>query len=63
MTNIAWTLPIPPERIEELRDLLAELIRCHMDGLDRRARQVGYHQERMCLQPDPDGAATLEVLS
>ncbi|MBR8742631.1 hypothetical protein [Nocardiopsis sp. MG754419] len=61
MTSTAWTLPIPEDRVQELRDLLAALDRDHLPGLDARAREVGYHRERMWLQPHEDGGAELIV--
>lgn len=61
MTSTAWTLSIPQNRVQELRALLADLNRDHLPGLDARARKVGYHRERMWLQPDVDGSARLIV--
>jgi hypothetical protein len=61
MTSTAWTFPIPAERVTEFRELLAELNAEHITGLGARAHVVGYHQERMWLQPRPDGGAELIV--
>jgi hypothetical protein len=61
MTSTAWTFPIPVERVDEFRGLLAELNEKHLDGLGTRARVVGYHQERMWLQPNQDGSAEFIV--
>jgi hypothetical protein len=60
MTSTAWTLPIPQERVQEFRDLLAELNK-DLSGLDERARDVGYHRERMWLQPNVGGSAEFIV--
>lgn len=61
MTSTAWTFPIPADRVEEFRSLLTELNEKHLDGLGIRAREVGYHQERMWLQPNRDGSAEFIV--
>jgi hypothetical protein len=61
MTSTAWTFPIPAARVEEFRSLLTELNEKHLDGLGDRALEVGYHQERMWLQPNRDGGAELIV--
>jgi hypothetical protein len=58
MPSAAFTVPIPADRVQELRDLLAEL-RKDASGLVDRARAVGYHRERMWLQAHPDGSASL----
>lgn len=60
MTSTAWTFPIPQKRVQEFRDLLAELNN-DLSGLDSRARNVGYHRERMWLQPSEDGSAEFIV--
>lgn len=60
MTSTAWTVPIPQERVQEFRDLLADL-NMDLSGLAERAREVGYHRERMWLQPNQDGSAQLIV--
>jgi hypothetical protein len=57
MTSTAWTFTIPRNRVQEFRDLLADLNRDRLPGLDARAREVGYHRERMWLQPEEDGSA------
>lgn len=61
MTSTAWTFPIPGSRVQEFRDLLTALNRDHLSGLDTRARDVGYHRERMWLQPNDDGSAEFIV--
>ena len=61
MTSTAWTFPTPADRVEEFRSLLTELNEKHLDGLGTRARAVGYHQERMWLQPNQDGSAEFIV--
>lgn len=58
MASMAFTVTIPAERVQEFRDLLAEL-RKDPAGLEERARAVGYHRERMWLQPAADGSAQL----
>jgi hypothetical protein len=58
MATFAFTVTIPEQRIQEFRDLLAEL-RNDNSGLVERARALGYHSERMLLQPNPDGSAQL----
>ncbi|MFI7225160.1 hypothetical protein ACIBO5_18250 [Nonomuraea angiospora] len=60
MTSAAWTLVIPAQRVQEFRDLLADLNR-DLSGLADRARHAGYHRERMWLQPNSDGSAQLIV--
>ncbi|MFG2586625.1 hypothetical protein [Streptomyces sp. NPDC048438] len=60
MTSTAWTVPIPQERVQEFRDLLADLNK-NLSGLAERAREAGYHRERMWLQPNQDGSARLIV--
>ena len=60
MTSTAFAVNIPQERIRELRDLLSDLNR-DLSGLAERARDVGYHRERMWLQPNPDGSGLLIV--
>ncbi|WP_435109858.1 hypothetical protein [Nocardiopsis synnemataformans] len=61
MTSTAWTFPIPENRVQEFRDLLTALDRDHLPGLDTRAREGGYHRERMWLQPNDDGGAEFIV--
>ncbi|GLU47108.1 hypothetical protein [Nocardiopsis ansamitocini] len=61
MTSTAWTFPIPQNRVQEFRDLFTALNRDHLSGLDTRAREVGYHRERMWLQPNDDGGAEFIV--
>jgi hypothetical protein len=61
MTSTAWTFSIPADRVEEFRNLLTELNEKHLEGLGTRARVVGYHQERMWLQPNQDGSAEFIV--
>lgn len=61
MTSTAWTFPIPGSRVQEFRDLLTALNRDHLSGLDTRARDVGYHRERMWFQPNDDGSAEFIV--
>ncbi|MGW8529806.1 MULTISPECIES: hypothetical protein [Nocardiopsidaceae] len=61
MTSTAWTFTIPRSRVQEFRDLLADLNRDHLPGLDTRAREVGYLRERMWLQPGEDGGAEFIV--
>lgn len=58
MATFAFTVTIPEQRIPEFRELLAELRNDH-SGLVERARALGYHRERMLLQPNPDGSARL----
>ena len=58
MVSKAFTVTIPREKVEEFRDLLAELNK-DTSGLAERARVVGYHRERMWLQPNADGSAQL----
>ena len=60
MTSQAFTVTIARERVQELRDLLAELNK-DPSGLIERARVVGYHRERMWLQPNADGSAQFIV--
>ncbi|MFD6096702.1 hypothetical protein ACFVWN_02245 [Nocardiopsis flavescens] len=61
MTSTAWTFSIPENRVREFEDLLADLNRDHIPGLAARAREVGYHRERIWLQPNDDGSAELIV--
>lgn len=58
MASLAFTVTIPPERVQEFRDLLEELAK-DISGLEERARAIGYHRERMWLQPGADGSAQL----
>lgn len=58
MGSMAFTVTIPAERIQEFRDLMTRL-KEDPSGLAERARAVGYHRERMWLQPNPDGSAQL----
>jgi hypothetical protein len=60
MTSTAWTFTIPRERVQDFRDLLADLYK-DLSGLAERARDVGYHRERMWLQPHQDGSAEFIV--
>lgn len=57
VTSTAWTVPIPQERVQEFRDLLADLNK-DLSGLAERAREVGYHRERMWLQTNQDGSGS-----
>ncbi|MEU6710503.1 hypothetical protein ABZ897_03395 [Nonomuraea sp. NPDC046802] len=60
MTSTAWTFTIPQERVQDFRDLLADLNK-DLSGLAERARDVGYHRERMWLQPNQDESAEFIV--
>jgi hypothetical protein len=60
MTSTAWTFPIPRERVREFRDLMTDLNQ-DLSGLAERAGDVGYHRERMWLQPDQDGSVEFIV--
>lgn len=60
MTSTAWTLNIARQRIQEFRDLLDDLNK-DLSGLDKRAKDVGYHRERMWLQANDDGSAEFIV--
>ncbi len=60
MTSQAFTVSIPAERVPDLRDLLAKL-NADPSGLIERAKAVGYHRERMWLQPNADGSAQFIV--
>ncbi|MEU2288350.1 hypothetical protein ABZ614_41750 [Streptomyces sp. NPDC013178] len=63
MASWAFTLPIPAERVEELRELLAEVSEPgRTAGLARRARFAGYHRERMFLQAGEGGAFLIVYL-
>ncbi|RST19870.1 hypothetical protein EF908_30820 [Streptomyces sp. WAC04770] len=59
-SSTAWTFPIPAGRVQEFRDLLTDLNK-DLSGLDARAREVGYHRERMWLQYNEDGSAEFIV--
>jgi hypothetical protein len=56
MTSTAWTFNIARQRVQEFRDLLDDLNK-DLSGLDKRAKDVGYHRERMWLQANGDGSA------
>ena len=56
----AFTVTVPADRIDEFRQLVAELNK-DVSGLAERARAAGYHRERMWLQPKADGDAQLIV--
>ncbi|WP_010219525.1 hypothetical protein [Sphingomonas sp. PAMC 26621] len=58
--STAWVLPIAEAQIGEFRNLLADLNE-DLTGLADRAYDVGYHRERMWLQPNDDGSALLIV--
>jgi hypothetical protein len=60
MVCTAFTVTVPADRIDELRQLLAELNK-DVSGLAERARAVGYHRERMWLQYNADGDGQLIV--
>jgi hypothetical protein len=60
MNDFAFTVTIPEDRVAEFRQLLAEVAK-DTSGLAERARTLGYHHERMMLQPRPDGGAQLIV--
>ncbi|AOS64527.1 hypothetical protein [Actinoalloteichus hymeniacidonis] len=60
MTSTAWTFTIPKERVQDFRGLLADLNK-DLSGLAERARDVGYHRERMWLQPNRDESAEFIV--
>lgn len=60
MTSQAFTVTISGERVQDLRELIAELNK-DPSGLIERARVVGYHRERMWLQPNADGSAQFIV--
>lgn len=58
MTSLAFTVTIPQDRVQDFRDLLVEL-HDHTAGLIARAKVLGYHRERMWLQPNDDRSAQL----
>lgn len=60
MPSAAWTTVIRQDRVQEFRDLIADL-NADLSGLAERARDVGYHRERMWLQPNEDGSAQLII--
>ncbi|MFJ2952909.1 hypothetical protein ACIO8H_35650 [Streptomyces sp. NPDC087226] len=63
MRDFAFTLPIPNERVQELRDLLTEVRRPErISGLARRARHAGYHRERMFVQTGKEGSFLIVYL-
>lgn len=60
MTSTAWTYAMPNDRIQDFRDLMADLSK-DLSGLAVRAEAVGYHRERMWLQRNADGSAEFIV--
>ena len=48
----SFAIPVPKEKFDEARSLLAELNRTHLNELAARARVVGYHREVMALHSD-----------
>jgi hypothetical protein len=60
VASTGFAVNIPQDRIQELHDLLSDLNK-DLSGLAERARDVGYHRERMWLQRNPDGSGQLIV--
>ena len=60
MLSTAWTYAMPKDRIQDFHELMTDL-RMDLSGLATGADAVGYHRQRMWLQPNEDGSAEFIV--
>ena len=60
MSQISFTTDLAGDQVQTARNLFAQ-VTASPSGLIDRARSVGYDEERIWIQPRPDGSAVLIV--
>ncbi len=60
MSQISFTTDLTADQVQAARELFVQ-VTASPSGLIERARKVGYDEERIWIQPRPDGSAVLIV--